>query len=197
MAFIATIAYPLIHHSQFYGSIVHDISMAFFWLPYAYYQPEGIFAVLYASANFFALEIMVINGLLFLAALYLVPAIVLEQKGFISALSGSAPLFRQTWREVLGCILVFSFIILGIAAIGLAIGQSPALLNHDYDFFLSQSRGYLPMMAACYGFIAGCWILMAAGFAAAGAALTDIYHAGTDRISGVPEGSRKKAGPAV
>ncbi len=195
LAFIATIGYPLIQHSRFFGSIVHGITMALFWLPYSFYEPQGIFAVLYASANFFALEIMVINGLLLLAALYLVPAIVLEKKGLLLALAGSAPLFRRTWREVLGCILVFAFIILGVGAVGLLIGQSPALLNHDYDFFLSPSRGYLPMMVVCYGFIIGCWILMAAGFTAAGAAITDLYHVGkNDRISGDIRREHEKSG---
>jgi hypothetical protein len=197
MALAATIMYPLIYNSQFFGSIVHGITMALFWLPYSYYEPQGVFAVLYASANFFALEIMVINSLLFLAAFYLVPAIVLEKKGLVPALAGSLTLFRRTWREVLGCILVFGFIVLGVAAVGLLIGQSPALLNHDYDFFLSGSRGYLPMMAVCYGFIVACWILMAAGFSAAGVAIAELYQVGkSDRISGVPEGSLKKPEPA-
>jgi hypothetical protein len=197
MALAATIAYTFISHSRFFGSIVHDITMALFWLPYEYYHPGGVFSVLYASANFFALEIMVINSLLFLAALYLVPAIVLEKKGLVPALAGSAILFRRTWREVLGCILVFGFIFLGVAAVGLVIGQSPALLNHDYDFFLSRSRGYLPMMVVCYGFILACWILMAGGFSAAGVAITDLYHVGKGSgLSRIPEESRKKPEPS-
>jgi hypothetical protein len=197
MALVATIAYPFIFDSQFFGSIVHGITMALFWLPYSYYEPQGIFAVLYGSANFFALEIMVINGLLFLAALYLVPAIVLEKKGLVPAIAGSITLFRRTWREVLGCTLVFGVIVLGVFAVGLLIGQSPALLNHDYDFFLSGSRGYLPMMVVCYGFIVASWILMAAGFSAAGVAISDLYRVGkSNGISGTPDGNKEKPEPA-
>jgi len=197
MALTATLAYTFISRSQLFGGIVHTITMAFFWLPYEYYRPEGVLSVLYSSANFFALEVMAINSLLFLAALYLVPSIVLEKKGLIPALAGSPTLFRQTWRELLGCLLVFGAIVLAVAAVGLAIGQSPVLLNHDYDFFLSASRGYLPMMAVCYGFILACWILMAVGFSAAGVALADLYQVGkSSGISGFPERSLEQPEPA-
>jgi hypothetical protein len=153
--------------------------------------------VLYTSANFFAVEIMVINSLLFLAALYLVPAIVLDKKGLVQALAGSVTLLRRTWRELLGCTLVFGLIVIGVAAVALLIGQSPALLSHDYDFFISRSRGYLPMMVVCYGFIIACWALMAVGFTTAGVALADLYtHGKGNGISGTTEGDRKKPEPA-
>ena len=198
MAFVATIVYIFISHSQFFGSIVHGITMALFYLPYEYYNPGGVFSVLYASANFFALEIMVINILLFLAALYLIPVIVLDKKGLIPALAGSVTLFRRTWCEVLGCILVFGFIILVIAAVALLIGQSPLLLNHDYDYFISLYRGNLPMTIVCYGFIVACWIFLAAGFTAACVAISNLYQIGkSDGISVIPEGSQKKTEPAL
>jgi hypothetical protein len=197
MSLIAILACDGISHSRFFGSIVHDMTMALFWLPYQYYNPGGVFSVLYASANIFALKIMAINSLLFLAALYLVPLIVLEKKGLLFALAGSVPLFRRTWREVLGCILVFGSIVLAVVAVGLAIGQSPALLGHDYDFFISASRGYLPMMVVCYGFIVACWALMAAGFSAAGVAVADLYHTGKSRrIPGLPERGLNTTEPA-
>ena len=197
MALAATFVYAVISQDPFFGGIVNTITMALFWLPYEYYRPEGVFAVLYGSANFFALELMAVNILLLLAALYLVPSNMLEKKGIVSAVAGSIILFRRTWRELLGCLLVFGAIILGIAAVGLAIGQSPALLNHDYDFFLSASRGYLPMMIICYGFLVVIWIMMAAGFSAAGIAIADLYHVGKGSgESGTPEGNRKKPGPA-
>jgi hypothetical protein len=179
MALLATVLYSIISHSELVGGFIHTITMALFWLPYDYYRPSGIFAVLYASANFFAVEIMAINIILFLAALYLVPVIVLEKKGLISAIIGSGTLLWRTWREVLGCILVFGLIALGIFAVGLLIGQSPVLVNNDLDFFISRSRGYMPMMAVCYGFILTCWALMAVGFTAAGVALSDLYTFGT------------------
>jgi hypothetical protein len=195
MALVATILYTIISHSQFIGGIVHVITMALFWLPYAYYEPEGIFAVLYASANFFALEIMVINSLLFLAALYLVPAIVLDEKRLLPAITTSLTLLKRTWSMVLACIIVFGLIAIGVFTVGLLIGQSPTLLNHDYDFFISRSRGYLPMMVVCYGFIIACWALMAAGFTTAGVALADLYRVGKcNGISGITEGCSQKSG---
>ena len=179
MALIATVAYELVFNSLLFAGIIRSI-MELFWLPYAYYEPQNwTLSTLYYSMFYYALELMIINFLLFLAALYLVPAIVLEKKGLIPALAGSATLFRRTWREVLGCLIVFGFIVLLVFTAGLLIGQSPALLNHDYDFFISRSRGYLPMMVVCYGFINACWALMAAGFTAAGVALSDLYACGT------------------
>jgi hypothetical protein len=196
MALLATIFYTIISQSEFVGSIIHSI-MDLFWLPYAYYEPPmgmgmGFFATLYASAYFFSLEIMVINILLFLAAMYLVPGIVLEKKGLVSAVAGSITLLRRTWREVLGCILVFGLITLGVFAVGLLIGQSPVLVNNDLDFFISRSRGYFPMMVVCYGFLVSCWVLMAAGFTAAGVALSDLYTCGT--TGRVPEICKENAG---
>ena len=62
----------------------------------------------------------------------------------------------------------------------------------------SRSRGYLPMMVVCYGFIVACWILMAAGFTAAGVAIADLYRVGkSDGISGIPEGNSHKTEPVV
>jgi hypothetical protein len=202
MALLATIAYEIISRSEFLGSIISTI-MNLFWLPYAYYEPPmgmgmGFFATLYASAYFFSLEIMAINILLFLAAMYLVPAFVLEKKGLVSSVAGSITLFRRTWREILGCILVFGLISLGIFAVGLLIGQFPALVNNDLDFFISRSRGYFPMMAVCYGFLVACWILMAAGFTAAGVAIADLYRIGKgDRASGIPEGNMIQPEPVL
>jgi len=189
MALIATVAYELVFDSLLFAGIIRSI-MELFWLPFAYYEPQNwTLAAIFSSANFFSLEIMAINLLLFLSALYVVPAIVLEKKGLIPALAGSASLFRRTWREVLGCLMVFGCIVLGVFAVGVLIGQSPALLNHDYDFFISRARGYLPMMAVCYGFLAACWVMMAAGFTAAGVAIADLYKAGkSNGISGIPEG---------
>jgi hypothetical protein len=179
MALLAILAYDFISHSQFFGGIIHAITMALFWLPYSYYQPQGTFALLYASAYFFALEIMLINLLLFLAILYLVPVIVLEKKGLTPAFAGSLKLLKRTWRELAGCLIVFGSIALAVFAVGLLIGQSPVLINNDFDFFISRSRGYLPMMVVCYGFIVALWVIMAAGFTTAGVALSDLYAAGT------------------
>jgi hypothetical protein len=198
MALFATVIYGYISSSLFYISITRSI-MELFYNPYGYYEPKGIFGIsLYASANYYGLEIMVINFLLIMAALYLVPSIVLEKKGLIPALAGSVTLFRRTWREVLGCLIVFGFIVLGVAAVGFVIGQSPVLVNNNYDFFTPGSWGYLLMMVVIYSFILACWILMAAGFTAAGVAIADLYRVGkSNGKSGLPEGNFQKPEPVI
>jgi hypothetical protein len=187
MAVVATAAFAILSQSQVLGRIIFSLDMAFFNLPYAYYVPPGISAMYY-----FSFRIMAINGVLFLLALYVVPGIVLEKKGLHIALAGSFTLMKQTWRELLGCTLVLGAIILCTGAAGLLIGQSPLLLNHDYDFFLQLSRGQVLMTAACYGFLLACFLLMAAGYTAAGVAISDLYRIGKcEGLAGTPEGSRK------
>lgn len=168
LAVIATIVYMITSQSQVIGKVVHAITMTLFWLPYAYYLPNELFSALY-----FAAELMVINSILLFVTLYVVPEIVLEKKGLVTALAGAAANLRKTWREMLGCLIVLGAICLGVAAIALLIGQSPLLLNLDYDFFLS--RGQLLMTLVCYGFILACWLLMAFGSTAAGVALADLH----------------------
>lgn len=190
LAFVATVLLELTAQNEITGQIEFAISMALFWLPYAYYfAPNGIF-----SALFFSFRIMVANIILFLLALYIVPVIVLEGKGLLSAFVGSVRLIRMTWRELLGCALVFAAIILGVAAIGLLIGQSPALLSYDYDFFLQTSRGQLLMTAACYGFLLGCGILMALGLAVLGVAAVDLYGCARSASSSREDGNTVTAG---
>lgn len=174
MAFVATVLLEIASQNQFTGTIVSAISHAMFWLPYAYYfAPNGIFTTL-----FFSFQVVVANVVLFLPALYVIPVIVLENTGFLPAIAGSFRLMRLTWREMLGCALVFGAIIVAVALIGLVIGQSPALLNNDYDFFLQVSRGQVLMMGACYGFLLACGALMALGATVLGIAVTDLYSCG-------------------
>jgi protein-S-isoprenylcysteine O-methyltransferase Ste14 len=110
---------------------------------------------------------------------------VLESKRLLPALAGSVNLMTKTWREILGCILVFGAIILLVAAVALVIGQSPLLLNHDYDFFLQFSRGKVLMTVACYGFLLASGILMAIGSTIIGIATTELYRIGErEKISG-------------
>jgi hypothetical protein len=183
MAILATVLFEIISQSQFIGKIIFTIDMAFLHLPYAYYVPNGISAMYY-----FSFKIMAINIVLFLLALYVVPGIVLEKKGLLPALAGSITLIKKTWRELLGCILVLGAIVLMVAAIGLLIGQSPLLLNHDYDFFLQISRGQILMTIACYGFLFACGVLMAIGSTALGIAITELYTCGVPTASnGIPE----------
>jgi hypothetical protein len=169
----------IVFQTQFFGKIIFTIEMAVFNLPYAYYlQGEPIWMALYYS-----FRIMFINIILFLVVLYVIPVIVLEKKGLVPAFAGSVSLMRKTWRELLGCAVIYGAIVLGVAAVALVIGQSPYLLNHDFDFFINMSRGQPLMMAVCFLFLTGCWVMMAAGFTAAGIAVTDLYPCGkTNRV---------------
>jgi len=184
MAFVATLVFELVSQSQFIGKIIFTIDMTLFYLPYAYYVPNEV-----TTALFFSFEIMIINIVLFLVAVYVVPGIVLERKRLFPALAGSVTLMKKTWREILGCILVFGTILIGVAGIALLIGQSPLLLNHDYDFFLQFSRGKILMTVACYGFLLASGILMAIGSTVIGIAIANLYAYGeTGRTTGIPEG---------
>ena len=178
MALFGTLLDAIVFQTQFFGKIVFMMEMAVFNLPYAYYlQGEPIYMAL-----LYSFKIMFINIVLFLVALYVVPFVVLEKKGLVSSLTASFRLMRKTWCEMLGCTVIYGLIVLGIAAVALVIGQSPFLLNHDFDFFINMSRGQPLMMAACFLFLTSCWVLMAAGFTAAGIAITNLYSCGTDEI---------------
>lgn len=171
MALAATVLLELAAQNSVTGSVESAITHAMFWLPYAYYfPPNGIFTTL-----FFSFRMMVANAVLFLFALYVVPVIVLENKGFLPAITRSFRLMLKSWRELLGCAILFGTIILAVALIGLVIGQSPVLLNNDYDFFLQESRGQVLMMGACYGFFLTCAVLMALGSTVLGVAVSDLY----------------------
>ena len=176
MAFVATLVFELVSQSQFIGKIIFNIDMTLFYLPYAYYVPNGV-----STALFFSFEIMIINIVLFLMALYVVPGMVLESKRLLPALAGSVTLMTKTWREMLGCILVFGTIILGVLGIALVIGQSPLLLSHDYDFFLQFYRGKVLMTVACYGFLLACGVLMAIGSTVIGIAIAELYRIGESK----------------
>jgi len=178
MAVAGTFIEAIITQTQLFGKILFSISMVVFYLPYAYYLPDVL-----SSALFFSAIIMAITILQFLLALYVVPGIVLETKGLLPALAGSVALMKKTWRELLGCNIVFWGIILVVAVIALVIGQSPLLLNHDYDFFLQMSRGQVLMMVVCYGFILACGVLMAAGSTVLGIAVTELYACGTAGVT--------------
>jgi len=174
MALFGALLNTIVFQTPFFGKIIFTIEMAVFNLPYAYYlQGEPIWMAIYHS-----FEIMFINIILFLVALYVVPVIVLEKKGLVPALAGSVSLMRKTWRELLGCAIIYSAVVLGVAAVALMISQSPYLLNHDFDFFINMSRGQPLMMAVCFLFLTGCWVMMAAGFTASGVAIADLYASG-------------------
>jgi hypothetical protein len=193
MALAGTILFVLLSsdNSDFFYNILFPLIDAY--LPYHYFLPGPTEFTI--TIMFFG-TILFVNIILFLALLYVVPVIVLENKRLLPALAGSVRLMMKIWRELVGCILVYGTIVLLVGAIALVIGQIPELLNYDLTFF--YSHGLLPIMAVCAGFILFCFmILMAACSTAAGIAIADLYRAGkNDPESGIPEGNLKKPEPA-
>jgi hypothetical protein len=173
MAFVATVVFEIVSQSQFIGKILFTVDMVLFNLPYAYYVPNGV-----TSMYYFSFRIMAINIVLFLLVLYVVPGIVLESRRLLPALAGSVTLVKKTWRELLGCLIILGLIVLMVTGVALVIGQSPLLLNHDYDFFLQMSRGQVLMTVVCYGFLLACGVLMAIGSTVLGIATTELYIGG-------------------
>jgi hypothetical protein len=188
LALIATAVFQIVYQSDFLTEfIAGPIVTAFFWIPFEY-VPYGDVSALYIS-----IIILLINLCLFLIALCLVPVIVLKKR-LIPALAGSATLIQKTWHEILGCILVYGTIVLFVAAVALVIGHLPEMLYQGYD---ATDRGHPLMMVLYYGFILACFILMSAGFTAAGVAITDLCRVKkSDGGSGIPEGNREKPEPA-
>jgi len=190
MALFATIMFAIVSQSHFFVRIGGAIVFAFFWIPYDYVL-DGIISTLQISC-----QILFITIIPFLVALYLVPGIVLEKKGLVPALAGSITLIQSTWREMLGCILVYGIIVFLVAAVALVIGRVPELL-YDRGFYLSMYLGHLLTTGVYYGFILACLILMAAVFSAAGIAIADLYQVQKSAgIPGMPEGNLEKPEPA-
>lgn len=190
MALIATIAFGIISEIEFLGDIVMSIQMAIIRIPHAYIPYGDVMAFFY---SFLLLDI---NTVLFFFALCLVPLIVLKKTGPVPAPAGLISLVRRTWREILGCILVYGTIIVGVTAGALVVGQLPGILYQGYSYHATVLTH--PLMAVVYyGFILACAIIMAAGFTAAGVAGAKLYRIEeSGGISGWQEENRKKTGPA-
>jgi hypothetical protein len=191
LALIATMAFGIISGIEFFGDIVMLIQMAIIWIPNAYIPYGDVMAFFY---SFLLLDI---NTVLFLFAICLVPLIVLKKTGPVPAPVGLISLVRRTWREILGCIIVYGTIIAGVIAVALVIGQLPQQLYQGYSYHATVLTHPL-MIVVYYGFILACSIIMAAGFTAAGVAVADLYHVGrSNGMSGIPGGSLKKPEPAL
>ncbi|MDD1693661.1 MAG: hypothetical protein LUQ71_02955 [Methanoregula sp.] len=186
MALIATMAFGIISGIEFFGDIVINIQMPIIEIPDAYIPYGDVMAFFYSFILLF------INTILFLVTLCLVPVIVLKKTGPVPVLAGLISLIRRTGHEMLGCILVYGTIIVGVTAVALVIGQLPRMLYQGYSYHATVLTHPL-MTVVYYGFILACSIIMAAGFTAAGVAIADLYHVGkSNGISGIPEGSLKK-----
>ncbi len=190
MALIATMAFGIISGIELFGDIVMRIQMAIIWIPDAYIPYGEVMAFLY---SFILLDI---NTVLFLFALWLVPFTVLKKTGPAPGRAGLLSLIRRTWREMLGCVLVYGTIVMGVFAVALVIGQLPQLLYQGYSYHATALTHPL-MVVVYYGFILACSIIMAAGFTAAGVAGAKLYRIeASGGISGRPEENREKTEPA-
>lgn len=170
-----------------------SIQVMDFFLPYPWFLPDG----LGLSITFWLMSVILcVTIILFLAALYVVPVIVLENKGLVFALAGSVTLIRKTWREILGCILVYGTLVLLAGAISLVMNQ--VLLHYNYDPVLWYSQGLIPIVTIVYEIVLFCFtVLIAVCSMAAGVAIVDLYRVGTsDKESEIPEGNRKQPEPA-
>jgi hypothetical protein len=166
-----------------------SIQMMDIFMPYIWFLPDG----LGLSITFWLMSVILcVTILLFLALLYVVPVIVLENKGLVPALAGSVTLIRKTWREMLGCILVYGALVLLIGVISLVMSQSLSLYNYDPVFWNSQ--GPMPIAALVYETVLFCFtVLIAVCSMAAGVAIVDLYHVGrSEKESGNPTGNRKR-----
>jgi hypothetical protein len=191
MALIATIAFGIIYGIEFFGDIVMYIQTLIIGIPDAYIPFGDVMVFLYSFILLF------INTILFLVALCLVPVIVLKKTGLVPAPVSLISFIRRTWREILGCILVYGTIVFMVFFVALVIGQLPQLLYQGYSYHATRLTHPL-MIVVYYGFILACSIIMAAGFTAAGVAIADLYHVGkSDGISGIPEGNIQKTEPVV
>lgn len=187
-ALIATVVFGIVYRTELFTDIIFGYFAPFFWIP-SEYVPYGDVSAIYIS-----FIIMFINICLFLISLWLVPVIVLKKR-LIPALAGSADLIKKIWHEMLGCILVYGTIVLGVAVVALVIGELPYLFYQGYD---SINRGHPLMMVVYYGFILACFVLMAASFSAAGVAIADLYQIGkSSGTSDISDGCLKKPEHAI
>lgn len=183
MALIATIAFEILYNGEFFTDMIVAQILAVFWIPNTYI-PYGDVMAFYIT-----FILLFINIILFLAALWLVPAIVLKLRAGVPDHGGSMALIQKTWREVLGCILVGGTIVIGVIAIAFAVSQLPYMLHYEND---PTASGHPFIMIVYYGFILACMVLMAAGFTAAGVAVEELNRIQTgNEASGSTNGNRE------
>ena len=187
LAFLTNMVFAIIYQSQFLTEILSAIFIIFFWPPFSYVLWDAI------NKLWLAFLILFINFIPFLVALCLVPAIVREEKGLVPALMGLITTVQMTWRELLGCGLVYGTIVILVAAIAFVIGQGPNMLI-DNGYHLSMYLGHILMTGVYYGFIFVCLILMVAVYSAAGIAIADLHQIEERyEISGISECNLEKS----
>jgi hypothetical protein len=127
------------------------------------------------SAVTFTIYAMIINLILFVLTLFVVPAIVLENKRIPAAIAESISLFKKTWGEIIICLLLFGLILLGISLTSLMFRLVYGIVSPEMLLFWYPGDGWITG-AALY-MLAWC-ILAFIGSTAIGIATRNLYSFG-------------------
>ena len=90
------------------------------------------------SAATFTIAAMIINVVFFILTLFVVPVLVLENKGLSGAVAESFSLAKKVWGEIVGCLLVFGLIVIGISLSSLIFRVAYGVISFDDQFFWYQ-----------------------------------------------------------
>jgi hypothetical protein len=141
----------------------------------------------FAAAS--TLLLIIINVVLIALTLFVVPVLILEHKRLRGAVAESAALFRKTWAEILGCVLVFVLALLAISLVSVVFLPVYLAVNMSSPFWTEFwykggwiAVGVLYILAWC--------VLTFIGSTAVGIAILDLYSYG--KTGRLPEVAGKK-----
>ncbi|MCX6690835.1 MAG: DUF6159 family protein [Methanoregula sp.] len=134
------------------------------------------------TSTFFAVTI---NVIFFVLTLFVVPALVLENKRLPGAVTETISLIKKVWGEIIACFLLFCLISLVISLASFIFRIAYGLVSPNNLLFWYPGEGWIAG-AAMY-ILAWC-ILAVIGSTAVGIALFGLYtYAKTDRMPGMHE----------
>jgi hypothetical protein len=147
---------------------------------------QQFIATLYPEDLLLVFISMMVMGIFGLMTSFVIPFLVLEDRSLISAFTGSITIFRQTWAEILFCMIslwVFAFVIAFLALIpAIAIG------------FPSDNTGLLGITMGTY--MVAVMVLIMIVTTLMGIALVGLYTYGkTGRLPEMFEGKRGVVAP--
>ena len=90
------------------------------------------------SAATFTIAAMIINVVFFILTLFVVPVLILENKGLPDAVAESFSLIKKIWGEIVACLLVFCLIVIGISLCSLIFRVAYGVISFDDQFFWYQ-----------------------------------------------------------
>ncbi|MDD4300650.1 MAG: hypothetical protein PHO78_08375 [Methanomicrobium sp.] len=162
LALAGTVIHGVLTNSPSYSHIYPALGSVLY-IPFVYYIPP---VVLSAQTHIF-IKIF-ISTVLFLATLFVVPAIVTDRKDLFNAALSSFSTIKRTGIEILGCFLIFGALILLISLPQTLISASPAIVGYDYHFFSVYST---EMAAVCIVYLIVWWASLASVFTLCGIAV--------------------------